>query len=70
MNATQKQIRLMQEIDRWGELSMDAEIVAGCHGAAFAAMLGGLIKRGWIAGNQSDGMVVTEAGRKAMEPNK
>lgn len=64
--ATKAQAGLMCEIKRYGELSMDAEHAAGCHGAAFNRVLGSLERRGWITGNQTDGMALTEAGVRAL----
>ncbi len=60
------QTGLMREIERYGELSMDAEHAAGCHGAAFNRVLDSLTRRGWIEGNQSDGMRLTFQGRMAL----
>jgi hypothetical protein len=40
--------RLIKDCVRWGEIGPDAEDVAGCHGAAFNRVVGGLISRGLL----------------------
>lgn len=64
---TKAQAGLLREIERWGELSMDAEHATGCHGAAFERVLRAIERRGWIEGDQTVGMRLTPKGRCALQ---
>jgi hypothetical protein len=54
VTLSNSQRRLLKDIARWGELGPDAEDVAGCHGAAFEAVLSALERKGLIAYRTDD----------------
>lgn len=67
---TKAQAGLLRELLRWGEMSMDADHAAGCHGAALDRVFDSISRRGWIEGNWGSSITVTPAGNDALRRSK
>ncbi len=66
---TRAQRRLLKSLDRWGELSPDAEHEVGCTGAAFDAVVRAVIRKGWAEDRMTGAacyLAVTDTGRVAL----
>lgn len=60
MTLTHAQTALLRDCERWGEIGPDAEDIAGCHGAAFNAVVDALIRKGYLT---DDGRIADLAQR-------
>ena len=67
IEPTETGLKLLRLIERWGgDLAPDAEDLIGCQGAAFDAVIGALLYRGFIQHGAWGTFILTDLGKQAI----